>query len=130
VILKLTAIITFMLGAIFGVFWIVLELAGAVTEGSDWVWYLALALTIVPAILFLVVAARARTRAVVAFTAVAALLVVGVALTYPTDKAACGPDSGQTANGNGPSDGLDNGALVDDGDIQVDEEDTTTTADC
>lgn len=127
-IVKLFAIVVFMAAAIAGVMWVVLELAGAVSEGADWVWYLALGLTVVAVAVVVFAAWRSRTRGMIALTVTATVLLVGVIFTYPTDKAACGPGGDQVANGNGPSDGLDSGALLDD-DIQVEEEEVAAS-DC
>ena len=51
---KIAVLLMFLLGIIVAPLWIMVELGNSVAPGADWVWYAALALTAVPAVLFLV----------------------------------------------------------------------------
>jgi hypothetical protein len=115
--LKALALLTFIFGVVVGLLWILIEAVGAVAKGSDWIWYLALAATAVPAILFVIAALRFRTRAALVLTVSATVLLGGVVLTYPTDSAACTPATEQVAGEDAAVDGLEDGALLEDEDV-------------
>lgn len=117
---KILALVVFMLGAIVALLWVTLEVAGAVTEGADWVWYLALGLIAVPLLAFVILTLRSRTRGMVALTVTATVLLAGVLLTYPDGSVACTPGGGQSASADAPVEGLDAGALLDDDDAAPD----------
>lgn len=119
---KLLLLVTFIFGAVVALLWITVEAAGAVTDGSDWIWYLALGLTVVPAILFLIAMLRSRTRATIALTATAAVLLGGVLLTYPNGSVACTPTEATGGGAGTAVEGLDNGTLIEDVDVAVDDE--------
>ena len=114
--LKALALLTFICGVVVGLLWITVEAVGAVTDGSDWIWYLALAFTAVPVILFVIAALRFRTRAALVLTVSATVLLGGVLLTYPTDSVACTPATEQVAGEDAAVDGLQDGALLEDED--------------
>ena len=117
---KLLVLVLFVFGAVVALLWIPIELADSVADGADWIWFLALVLTVVPALLFLVAAIRSRSRGVMALTVLGTALVVGVVLTYPAADVACkSPAAGQSAAGQGAGNGagtkgLGAGVLVED----------------
>ncbi len=122
VILRILAIVLAMAAGIAGVFWVVLELAGAVSTTGEDVWYIALGVTIAAIALIVIVTARSRTRGMIGLTVSMSVLLVAILLTYPTDKAACTPGSGTSA-------AVDPG-LEDLGGIQVDAADAGSASDC
>ena len=122
VILKLLAIVLAMTAGIAGVLWVVLELAGAVSETGVNIWYVALGVTIAAVVCVVVVTARSRSRGMIGLTVGMSVLLVAILLTYPTEKAPCTPGSGQSAEG-GPS-------TEDLGGIAIEEEDVADPTDC
>ena len=110
--------------------WIPLEAAGGVSNGSDWVWYIALVLVAIPLIFFAIAAVRSRTRAAVVLTTIGAVLMVGVLLTYPTDSVACTPGAGDGVAAGGSTDGVGDGVQLDDIDVDVEDSTTTASSDC
>jgi hypothetical protein len=94
---RLLAIVLCMAALIAGVMWVSLELVGAVSEGADSGWYIALGLAIAAVAAVVVVTARSRTRGMVGLTGVMTVLLVAVVLTYPTKGEACTPTSGGDA---------------------------------
>jgi hypothetical protein len=121
VILKFFAILAFMAAGIAGVLWVSLELAGAVSEGADGVWYIALGLAIAAVVSVVLVTARSRTRGMIGLSVAATVLLVAVVATYPTDSTACPPSSGQNTTSDPAVEGLED-------EIQVDDPDATTDA--
>lgn len=91
VLIKLIGIFVFMIACLVGALWVTLELAGALAEGTGWVWYLALALALIPTILFAILTVRSRSRGAVLLTVAAGALLVSILLTYPSGNVACGP---------------------------------------
>ena len=91
------AIVVAMAAAVAGVLWVVLEVAGAVSTTGENVWYIALGVTIVAVAFVVIVTARSRTRGMIGLTVSMSVLLVAILLTYPTDKAACTPGSGNNA---------------------------------
>ena len=127
VILKVFAIFACMAAGIAGVLWVSLELAGAVSEGADGVWYVALGLAIAAVVSVVIVAARSRTRGMIGLSVAATVLLVAVVATYPTDSAACPPGSGQNTTSDPAVEGLADDIQVDDADATTD---TAGSADC
>ncbi len=122
VILRILAIVLAMSAGIAGIMWVVLELAGAVSTTGENVWYIALGVTIAAVAIVVIVTARSRTRGMIGLTVSMSVLLVAILLTYPTDKAACKPGSGQSA-GTDP-------ALEDAGGIIFEDEDAPNASDC
>jgi hypothetical protein len=120
VILRLVSGLVFMLAIIVALLWVTLELAHAVADGADWIWYLALVLTLVPVLIFAALAVRSRTRGVIVLAVAATALLAGVLLTYPDNSVACTPGAGQSAGGSG----IDTSGL---GDVLVEDTGTTST---
>jgi hypothetical protein len=127
-IIKLLGLFAFMVGALVAGMWVVIELAGAVAAGADRVWYLAVVVSVVPLVLFVISLIRTRSRGMVALTAAATVLLAAVLLTYPDGGVACTPGAAESggAGASGPIEGLE--------DVDVEENapaDTSTTAtDC
>lgn len=109
-----------MAAGIAGVLWVSLELAGAVSEGADGVWYIALGLAIAAVVAVVIVAARSRTRGMIGLTVATTVLLVAVVLTYPTDGAPCTPGSGQNAATDPAAGDLGDGIQVEDTDVPTD----------
>jgi hypothetical protein len=123
---RLIALLTFMVGAMVALLWVMVELGDSVAAGADWIWYLALVLTLVPALVFAVTSVRWRSRGPIILTVASTVLLVAVVLTHPNSGAACRP--GTTAQDSGTTDtsGL--------GDVLVDDSGSTdataSTGDC
>jgi cytochrome bd-type quinol oxidase subunit 2 len=123
VLLKLVALFVFMVATLVAALWITVELAGAVAEGSDDVWYLAVALTLAAALLILIVLLRGRTRAMVGFLAAATVVLAAVLVTYPDGGPSCTPTEAQP-QGQATTSADESGA----GDIFETVDDTATNA--
>jgi hypothetical protein len=128
VIARLLAIILCMAAGIAGVLWVSLELADAVSEGADGVWYIALGLAIAAVVAAVLVTVRSRTHGMIGLTVAMTVLLVAVVLTYPTDSKPCTPTGGQNAATNPAADDLGDGIQLEDEEIPTDA--TTSPDDC
>lgn len=122
---RLLAMVLCMAAFIAGLLWVPLEAVGAVTEGADSAWYIALGLTIAAVIVVVIVTARSRTRGMIGLTAATTVLLVAIVLTYPTDSEPCTPGGGEVAVTDTTGD-LGDGIQVDDADAP----DTSGANDC
>ena len=116
VIARLVAIVLCMAAGIAALLWVPLELVGAVSEGADGAWYIALVLTIAAVAAVVFVTARSRSRGMIGLTAAATVMLVAVVLTYPTDSPPCTPGGGQNAATETGGEDLGDGIQVDDAD--------------
>ena len=117
--------IVFGIGALAAVLWIPLEAADAVVDDATNVWYLPVILVGVSVVIFAVITASHRTRGWIALTASAALLLVGLGLTYPSTAVNCRSSSTEAAEQ--PGDGT---SVLDDTDLSglnVEDAQTDTT---
>jgi cytochrome bd-type quinol oxidase subunit 2 len=127
VILKLVAIFVFMVAVIVASLWVTLELANAVADGADDVWFLAVGVTLAAALLVLVSLLRSRTRAMVGFMAAATIVLAAVLITYPNSSPPCTPTEAQGQAQSTASDQDLGGILVEDDPTSAT---TTTATDC
>ena len=72
---RLIGFLLFGLGVLVGGLWILVEAANAVAAGGDSVWYLALAFTLLPALIFAFDIARTRSEMAIFFTVASLALV-------------------------------------------------------
>ena len=114
---RLIGFLLFGLGVLVGGLWILVEAANAVAAGGDSVWYLALAFTLLPALIFAFDIARTRSEMAIFFTVASLALVAAVVITYPNQKSACpaGAQTTDTASAGPSIEGLeDTGIVIDD----------------
>jgi cytochrome bd-type quinol oxidase subunit 2 len=127
VLLKLVAILAFMIAFVVAALWVTIELADSVAAGADDTWYLAVALTLAAALLVLIALLRSRTRAMVGFMAAATIVLAAVLATYPNGGPSCQPTSAQADTTTIPQD--DTGSDIFE-DVSTTPIGSASTADC